>query len=94
MKKRDYLSPHTWQQSKFNKSPSFSSSLNEVFNQKKSLKIGRYIALICLAIVVIFLIFHHRDHAKSSLNVAKINQINPIIQTITLPTATSNASTA
>ena len=81
MKKRNYLSPHTWQRSNIS-----NDSLSSIIHPRKhSLKIGRYVALLCLALIVFFLLFHHsNNHSKPLLSVA---EVGPTIQTIALPTA-------
>jgi hypothetical protein len=108
MKKRDYLSPHTWQESNLKKNTLFMKSINsstsmlDQFKPKKSLKIGRYLALLCLAILIAMILLNKNHHqssdahsTKDSLHIAQLNSTNPIIQTITLPGATtSNPSTA
>ena len=86
MKKRDYLSPHTWQQS----SPDSLSGIS----RKPPLKVGRYIALLLLIILVFFLLFHHSKSANNSNNSkysTTVATLSPTIQTITLPAASKTA---
>jgi hypothetical protein len=102
MKKRDYLSPHAWQQSDLHQEALLSnaslrtrlrSHLQKTFRQKNPPKIGRYIALLCLAILLFFLFFHHSHPQKKSLDLAQANTDTPVIQTITLPTAANTVTT-
>jgi hypothetical protein len=88
MKKRDYLSPHTWQQSDVNNLNPFASG------PKRPLKIGRYIAFLILIILILFLLFHHSNNANNSNNSKSsttVAALNPTIQTITLPALSQTA---
>lgn len=88
MKKRDYLSPHTWQQTKM-------SDLDAANPQKgysklmfkSPVKMGRYVALLLLAGLIFFLTFHHAKNESAPLTVATLG---PTIQTVTLPTLAHN----
>lgn len=90
MKKRDYLSPHTWQQTKMSELDASSSAGYSKFGIKGPIKMGRYLAVLFLAGIVFFLTFHHSKNSPATLTVASVG---PTIQTITLPPLAHHSST-
>jgi len=74
MKKRDYLSPHTWQQ----------SDIPDLGQSKGPRRIGRYLAILILLILIASLAIRHHEAAKRTL-ISREATLSPLIQTISLP---------
>ncbi len=79
MKKRDYLSPHTWQASPTPEINGNSKAYSRFF--KKGLKPGRYVLLAVLVGLMAFLMIHR---SKSDVAPAA-KPASPVLQTISLP---------